>query len=297
MNRYLLKTSTALALTVSGLFAVTSTHAAGTLQRAYVSSTGSDKHNCAEATPCRNLNVALAAVQSGGEIWILDSGNFNESSPSTVTITQSVTILAIPGAAASILAQGANAINITGSGITVTLRNLAVVNTSVSGVGVYVNGANTQLIVEGSEFSGLTEGISFVSSSGQVNVSHSVFRQNVFGIVVNAPPATQLAQGAVDHCIITGTGTGIRGYGVDGAYSNTVVSHSIVTNFAYGVVADTGSTITLNDDVIAQNNYGAWIADNFTGPTGNAQSTGNNTFQFNASGNVLGGTLTSVSQM
>src|SRR5579863_2258690 len=105
MNGNFLKTSMAMAWMMSGLFAVSSAHATGTLQRAYVSSTGSDKHNCALASPCRNLNAALAAVQSGGEIWILDSGNFNDSSPSTVTITQSVTILAIPGAAASVLGQ------------------------------------------------------------------------------------------------------------------------------------------------------------------------------------------------
>jgi hypothetical protein len=63
--------------------------------RAYVASTGNDANPCTLGAPCRLLPAALAAVADGGEIWMLDSANFNTS---TVNIAKSVTILAVPGA-------------------------------------------------------------------------------------------------------------------------------------------------------------------------------------------------------
>jgi hypothetical protein len=54
-----------------------------------------DTNNCTVGAPCRLLPAALAAVGSGGEIWILDSANYNTG---PVTIGKSVSILAIPGA-------------------------------------------------------------------------------------------------------------------------------------------------------------------------------------------------------
>src|ERR1700682_574931 len=68
-----------------------SAQAAG-LFRAYLASGGSDSNPCTVAAPCRLLPAALAAVTDGGEIWMLDSANYNTA---TVSITKSVTILAI----------------------------------------------------------------------------------------------------------------------------------------------------------------------------------------------------------
>src|SRR6185503_13920086 len=64
------------------------------LFRAYLSGSGSDTNPCTLVAPCRLLPAALNAVASGGEIWMLDSANYNSS---TVNITKSVSILAIPG--------------------------------------------------------------------------------------------------------------------------------------------------------------------------------------------------------
>jgi len=47
------------------------------LFRAYLSSKGSDSNACTVGAPCRLLPAALAAVNDGGEIWIMDSANFN----------------------------------------------------------------------------------------------------------------------------------------------------------------------------------------------------------------------------
>jgi hypothetical protein len=67
------------------------------LFRAYLSVHGADTNSCTLADPCRLLPAALAAVADGGEVWMLDSGNFNISQ---VNISKSVTILAVPGSSA-----------------------------------------------------------------------------------------------------------------------------------------------------------------------------------------------------
>jgi hypothetical protein len=47
------------------------------------------------------MPAALAAVADGGQIWMLDSANYNTS---PVVIAKSVSILAVPGAVGSLVA-------------------------------------------------------------------------------------------------------------------------------------------------------------------------------------------------
>src|SRR6187402_2750686 len=92
--------------------------------RAYLASDGSDANPCTLAQPCRLLPAALTAVAGGGEIWMLDSANYNTG---TVTIGKSVSILAVPGVVGSIVAlNGGAAISITAAGLKIALRNVAI---------------------------------------------------------------------------------------------------------------------------------------------------------------------------
>jgi hypothetical protein len=92
--------------------------------RTYLASTGVDGPSCSRSAPCRLLPAALAAVAPGGEVWMLDSANYNTA---TVSITKSVTILAVPGAVGSVVSTGGgSAIDISTAGVKVTLRNLAI---------------------------------------------------------------------------------------------------------------------------------------------------------------------------
>ena len=65
--------------------------ACGTAQaqlfRAYLAADGLDSNPCTLPAPCRLLPAALAAVADGGEIWLLDSANYNTG---TVSIAKSV---------------------------------------------------------------------------------------------------------------------------------------------------------------------------------------------------------------
>src|SRR4051812_29537629 len=81
--------------------------------RAYVSINGTDNPNCSLGAPCRLMAAAMTAVADGGEIWLLDSGNFNLV---TVDVTKSVSIDAVPGAIGSILALNGPAFRLATAG-------------------------------------------------------------------------------------------------------------------------------------------------------------------------------------
>ena len=124
-------------LSFLALMAGGSAHAAF---RAYLSAaSGSDANPCTLVAPCRLLPAALAAVDAGGEIWMLDSANFNSG---VVAISKSVTILAIPGQMGSVVGISGTAFAINGAGIEVTLQNLNILSFSNTGdIGVLITDA------------------------------------------------------------------------------------------------------------------------------------------------------------
>ena len=52
-------------------------HAAGSLFRTYLSINGNDANPCTVQLPCRLLPAALAQTADQGEVWMLDSANYN----------------------------------------------------------------------------------------------------------------------------------------------------------------------------------------------------------------------------
>src|SRR5215470_15004180 len=135
------------------------------LFRAYVSSTGSDANPCTLPQPCRLLPAALTAVADGGEIWMLDSANFNTTQ---VTIAKSVSILAVPGVVGSLVATGCvNAIHVEAPGVKVTLRNLTIVHLTCSNSGIdFFQGA--ELNVSDCEIANVTNSAIYAAASGSI---------------------------------------------------------------------------------------------------------------------------------
>jgi hypothetical protein len=157
------------------------TAAQAQLFRAYLASDGVDVNPCTLAQPCRLLPSALAAVADGGEIWMLDSANYNTA---TVNVTKSVTLLAIPGAVGSLVATAGPAISINTAGVNVTLRNLVIVPGPAGGAttGVQMLGGNS-LIVDNCLVANMPiAGINANVASAKVQVIDSVFRGNLNGL-------------------------------------------------------------------------------------------------------------------
>lgn len=146
------------------------------LFRAYLSINGNDANDCSLANPCRLLPAALAAANDGGEVWMLDSGNFNTG---LVLVSKSITILAVPGAQGSVMATGAVGIQVAGTGIRVALRNLSFRDlTGTGNPGVYFT-SGAALLIEGCRFSAMAgEAIVAFAAGSQLTIRDSVVRNN-----------------------------------------------------------------------------------------------------------------------
>jgi hypothetical protein len=230
----------------------TATGAHAGLFRAYLSSSGSDSNPCTVDQPCRLLPAALAAVNDGGEIWMQNSANFNTSK---VTITKSVTILAIPGALASIVANGEDAIYINAPGVKVALRNLNLIKLAGTFYGVRMM-QGSALTVEGCEFYGLDTGIHVESAASVMNVSvrNTVIRDSTFaaGLVWGPVRAT------FDRAQLLNS---VRGILVDNGATVTVANSAITNNSQYGIAVTaggSGSEIPIANSIVNNNGNGIW---------------------------------------
>ena len=231
--------------------------------RAYLSSTGNDANPCTLPAPCRLLPAALTAVQSGGEIWMLDSANYNTS---TVTIAKSVTILAVPGALGSVVATGGPAISIASGGLVVALRNLVIVPLPSAGGtdGVSMSGAST-LTMEDSLIANLPSTGVMVVGTGNATIVNSIIRNNGFAGV----RAQDGAQAVIAASFVIGNGYGVLAYSqgsttTKATVSDTTFSGNSIALEAQGDTAGsdaqllaTRCTVTGNGDAVISNTFNA----------------------------------------
>jgi len=280
------------------------------LFRAYVASYGNDTNPCTVASPCRLLPAALNAVRDGGEIWMLDSANFNSG---TVAITKSVSILAVPGQVASIVSLGGGfAMTLPVSGITVALRNVLITDnaTNPGYGGIYITG-NVTLSAEDCIFANIADEAIYADvyqtiNSSVIHVKNSVFRNvggergNTYWVAIragNGPTVSVMnsqfltsggiwgysdQNGAVTTVNVTDTYMSDGFHGVfTGAYATGATARSFVTrttlhNLMYPLASEThgagSSTITVSDSASVGNYYSY-----FQNGTGSAiRSLGNN---------------------
>ena len=282
------------------LLAAATAHAQ--LFRAFLTSDGNDANPCTLPQPCRLLPAALSAVADKGEIWMLDSANYN-SGP--VNVTKSVTILAIPGAVGSVVALGGAAMVAATPGVGLTLRNLVIVPIPGGGGtrGIDMT-AGASLTVEGCLFANLpTGGIYVDAGPAVVSISDTTIRGSgssgltLVGTVKASVARSKITgssaanifvlnnsggEGTLDvtDSVISGSGSGLYAEAHNaGTFSRISVSNSeIVQHAGYGVfgMADLSAAVTLlvANNTITNNNYGlhvqgdnakAWLSGNMVG--------------------------------
>ena len=211
------------------------------LFRAYLSSTGSDSNPCTVVAPCRLLPKALSVTSEGGEIWMLDSANYNTAQ---VDVSKSVTLLAVPGATGSLVATGGgDAIFISGVGIHVVLRNLVIVSLGPSTNGIEFAQGDT-LLVEDCEISNMSGG-AIEASAGAVSVRHAVLRDSGTGFDATGAVVAVLdgvhaernsigvransgARLTVTNSVLAWNATGGHALAAGGAITRLTVSHSTI---------------------------------------------------------------------
>jgi hypothetical protein len=250
------------------------------LFRTYIASTGSDSNPCTLQLPCRLLPAAIAAVNSGGEIWMLDSANYNTG---PVTVDRSVSILAIPGVMGSVVGNGGDAIVITSGSVGVSLRNLTILNLAGANHGINLSGGG-KISIEGCEIYGfLSDGV--LINGGKAYIGHSIIRNNGeagvsmdggVGVVIN------------ESNIRSNTGAGVVSMPSTNVRNNVRVINSVVNGNGYGVVAggDQGTTFmeVIGTVATGNTNEGFATTDN-GGPSSaatlflrNSSATGNGTY-------------------
>jgi len=278
--------------------------------RTYLASYGNDGNaGCTVTAPCRLLPAALNAVLDGGEIWILDSANFNAG---TVNISKSVSIMAVPGQIASIASAGGGpAIAITTPNLKIGLRNIVIpknannpgtqgIDISSSGVlsvedclftnlaynGIYAHGAASVVHVKNSVFRNITAYSVWAENGPTVNITNSQMLSSN-GALAYATTASTTKVSVTDSTI-SGAGEGVYAYStVAGAVVKIFVTRSTLDNLAYGLDSETAgsgtgsATIYVGGSTISDSGYG-WMIYN----TGAAiVSHGNNQFSGNTSTN------------
>ena len=281
------------------------------LFRAYVSSTGSDTNPCTLPAPCRLLPAALAAVANGGEIWMLDSANYNTA---TVVIDKSVSILAIPGAVGSVVAIGTSAIDIYANSLKVALRNLVVVPLPgpPTSYGIYMSGASS-LTIEDSLLANLVTGV-YVEGTGTVAITNSILRNfenwgvfarngarvsisgtKMLGILFGPVYASSLSAttttAIISDSIISGRDFGVYAFTNNAGGSVRVfVTRCTIESAQIALRSETNDTgsalITVSGSTITNNNYGWYLV----GTGSMIKSLGNNHIEDNVFSPV--GTLT-----
>jgi hypothetical protein len=319
MHAAALRSCRALALLLAFQVPVAEAVVAG-LFRAYVGTSGNDANPCTLSQPCRLLPAALAAVADGGEIWMLDSANYNTA---TVGIGKSVSILAVPGAVGSVLAVGGPAISVTTGGLRIALRNL-VVAALVNGGGtdgVNVSASGTVVTIENSLIANLPQSGVWASGQSTVKIVNSTLRDNgSWGVEIRDDAkgeitrtqllgnvqggayafsnafASQGAEVSMDECVVNGSGSGgvgIRaGIGVlasaqggPGAKVKLWLTRSTIVGTDTAISAAAAPTVQssivlVSGSTIANNRY------DFTqiGVLSTIRTTGDNVFADNGTG-------------
>lgn len=258
--------------------------------RSYIASYGLDSNPCTLAAPCRLIPQALNTVASGGEIWMLDSANFNVS---TVVLTKSVTISAVPGAVGSVVAFDGEAIRIATSGVKVALRDLVVVPFAGTGLTGAINmTAGERLSIEDCL-------IANVPGPG-INVSGIIIVRIDGTTVRNVGNSGIILQNGVRGTVTRTYASGNVNFGLflasNGAFTTRVnVNDSIFDNNQPGVIVSAGSggdvKTSISNSQLVGNTTGFQAS--VSGGVANA-SLSNNTVSNNGTGILAGNSGTKV---
>lgn len=186
MNTHpLLSMAPTLSLVLAFLAGISSQSANASGLVRYVSSTGSNQNNCQIEAPCRSIRVGLKRTPAGGELRLLDSGQFGN----TATIKRAVTLSgAKPGVSVTKFTLTINA-----PGASVALRNISFIGGNATTTAVSLMAA-AQVSFENSLVEGYTTyGVFAGGFAGRINLSHTTLRSNGDGFFVNNGAATKMS--------------------------------------------------------------------------------------------------------
>ena len=257
--------SSILSLATCAIFAVSAAAHADNIR--YVRSTGSNAAACTLAAPCKSLQRGINKTPAGGELQVLDSGDFG----SNATIDKSMTI---SGNGHTVFLGAA--ITIDGAAAVVTLRGLVLNGGGATDRGIDIDDAAAvhveRCVVHG--FTGI--GVNLSNAATNLFVTDTTVRGNgSIGVNVNAANPTRLtidnsrieANGSIGLAIagieatITRTvisGNGNAGLLMAGGRAN-VTSTTVANNNSSGLMVTTSGRLTVESSVSRGNSQGLLV--------------------------------------
>jgi hypothetical protein len=195
--------------------------------RTFVSSEGKDNNSCDKLEkPCRNLDAAVSKVDSGGQVVILDSGNFQP-----LVINKAVSIVAAPGVHPGMsVTSGAGILVDAGQDDVVLIRGLRII--SQGGARGIQFQSGKALHVESCEISGFTPLPTDCCTDG---------------ILVTSPSAL-----VVKDTIVSSNFNGVRIFNSFGA----LIERSGLENNSNGLWAEETARVTISESTVAGNGSG-----------------------------------------
>jgi len=242
----------------------------GPSSQTFVSATlGSDANPCTRMSPCLTFAAALAQTNAGGEIDVLDPGDFGP-----VTIAKSVSIYGeAAGVAGAIPSPGTSGIVVSaGASDSINLRGLIFDGVNASGTSGVVFLSGARLHIENCVFLGFTaSGMTFSPGTGsavttQLVVLDTTILNNATGLLIR--PTGSIAANAVLRRlhIDNNTGEGLRvdGTAASGAINATLADSTASLNSGNGIDAVSGPGNATVDimRVVAASNGSAGIQSN-----------------------------------
>jgi hypothetical protein len=260
--------------------------------RTWVSATsGSDANPCTRSSPCLTFAAALAQTPAGGEIDVLDPGDFGP-----VTINKTVSIYSDAFAAAGVMpSPGTSGIVVSaGSSDTVNLRGLIFDGVNASGTSgiVFLSGARLNIskcVLQGFTTSGMTFSPGTGSATTTVlDVQDTTILNNATGVLIQ--PTGNIAANVSLRGLRTdnNTGEGLRvdGTGGSGAINVAIADSTASFNASNGIDAVSGpgnATVSAMRVVAAANGSSGIEANQSSGGTASV-TLGNSMLHANAIG-------------
>jgi parallel beta helix pectate lyase-like protein len=194
---------------------------------------GNDANACTLVAPCKTFNGALVKTASGGEIAVMDRGNYEP----VVINTKSVVIDGRGTLSTIVAAVMGNAISVTNPpGEKVTVRDLEVVGAGTGFNGVSFNGAGTLVL-------------------DRVNI------HGFFGSGVAFSPATGLGSLFVTDSAVHANGQGgIQMVPASLGSANGVLTRVRLFDNARGLRVEDGASVTVKDGMASHNSGNGFIA-------------------------------------
>jgi hypothetical protein len=247
--------------------------------QSFVSVLGVNVGNCSSVfTPCRTLSYAMGAVDPGGEVIVLTSGNYGSDG---ITVAKSVSVTAAPGVVA---VSNSPMVIQAGSTDAVSLRGLTLkAATPRAGNALNFNSGGS-LFVDGCSIEGWHGSISSgATGTPQVHIVHTTIKNNDFGLLLTPGPGRSPQVTVQDSRFENNTECGVS---LSSPGSAAVIG-SISSGNACGFRAQNGGAMNVQDSVASGNNHG-FVASTTQNPDGSLNGGTMRVTQSIATGNTVG---------